>query len=801
MAFQAGVIEGQLRIDGKQFQIFARQVNTAQKQMAGQAGTTGGAFKGMWKQMAVGLGIAGGVALAIRAINNQFKDTIRKGREFEKEWANVTTMLSISERETRKMKDELLKLSPTLGDTTDLAKGMYQVLSASIEPAKAIEFLGESAKSAKAGVTDTKTAVDALTTVINAYGMEAEDVTDVSDIMFQTVKRGKLTYEELAHSLGTCVTPASEVGVGFKEVAAAVATMTRRGIDAQTATMQLRQVFMSILGASDEVKKYARDLGFEFSATALKTKGLSGFMKDLRDATGGNSEIMKKFVQNVRALNAVMVLAGESATDFRKDLDLMEQASGSTEEAFQKQMKSMDFWMDTATVTVDKLKIAFYEGLVTPFKEGIETSADLEERIDSLIDKFGKLGIVVGKLMAAGLDRLIKKMDQADMASASLDVVLKGLTKTLKDKQKPTLDNIVKAWLALKEETEKYNWAVEHLEKWLSLTNEKTKEIIQTTYGFGDALEDARKAIERIKFEKFQKDLEDIYDSLKDIEIAEEDLTDATEEAGTAWASVLDQTGIKIAGINVQAQTTFNSMAEFYDDLAMRWQATYLEKIQPTFETWGKLLWEFYGQIFKFCTDVDNSWRNMTDNMVENFQAWGEGTGNILKLMGETIGGFVDDVIGHMGRLLMEMVTETIKTWVLKQTQALASGIASVMKALPFPINVIAIGGMIAAVTALFAKIKKFEKGGRVPTRQIVEVAEREPEWIIPESRMGEFAQRYEKEKGGRSRRQAQQAQTVLQPIILNVDGMKMTRVVAKYSVELSREGHMQFHIRGLTDK
>ena len=197
MAFDAGEIKAKLIVEKGAWDKSVGAVKKSQKEIAAQAKKTGTAFSGMWKQMAVGMGVTTAISSAIRGVKTQIADTIRVGREFEREWANVTTMLSVSREESDKMRKELRRLSPTLGDTADLARGMYQVLSASIEPAKAIKFLGVAARSAKAGVTDTKTAVDALTTVINAYGLEAESATKISDIMFGTVKRGKLTYEEM----------------------------------------------------------------------------------------------------------------------------------------------------------------------------------------------------------------------------------------------------------------------------------------------------------------------------------------------------------------------------------------------------------------------------------------------------------------------------------------------------------------------------------------------------------------------------------------------------------------------------
>jgi TP901 family phage tail tape measure protein len=360
-------------------------------------------FKGIIKstmmQMAAGMGIMMGVQGAVRGIKNVVTDFVKTGREFEKSWANVTTMLSISEKETLKMKNQLIGLSPTLGSVTKMAEGMYQVLSASIEPAKAIEFLGTAAKAAVAGVTDVFTAVDALTTVINAYGMAAEDATAVSDIMFQTVKRGKLTFGELASALGTVVPTAAQLGIRFEEIAAGMATLTRQGINVNTVTMQLRQVMMSVLKPTTEAKVLAKDLGIEFTATALKAKGLSNFLAEITEKTKGNVTIMGEFFSNIRALSAVFGLAGKSAADFAYDISLMEDSVGSTEVAFQKQMKTLDFWIKTATNALEDMKVAFYEGMVDPIRMAISSQEDLDKVFKSMTGTAGTAGKTVGSII------------------------------------------------------------------------------------------------------------------------------------------------------------------------------------------------------------------------------------------------------------------------------------------------------------------------------------------------------------------------------------------------------------------
>lgn len=424
-------------------------------------------FKSIMKstaaQMAMGMGAMMGIQGAIRGVKRILSDTMQTGREFEREWANVTTMLTISTEETEKMKWELLKLSPILGETTDLAKGMYQVLSASIQPAKAIKFLGEAAKSAQAGVTTTTVAVDALTTVINAYGYAAEDVTKVSDIMFQTVKRGKLTYEGMSGALGTIVPIASQVGISFEDIAAAMATLTRQGIDVNTTTVQLRQVMVSVLKPTKEAADEAKRLGLEFSAAAIKAKGLGGFLADVQAKTGGSSDSMTKLFGNVRALTGVMGLAGKSAEAFAYDMELMGRASGSTEVAFQKQMQSADFWMKTAKNTIKKLQIAVYEGLVAPFKKGITTSKDLDTSIETLIDKVFNFGAAIGSFAKSAMENISILIAGFSGLQASVNKTAEVFTDRLMKKLDHNYKTQVEVMSAAKVEAKLWAESVEHV--------------------------------------------------------------------------------------------------------------------------------------------------------------------------------------------------------------------------------------------------------------------------------------------------------------------------------------------------
>ena len=288
-------------------------------------------------------GIVGGLGLTFGAlaVGNQIREWTQSAMEGEKVWANVRTLLDETKVNAGALYDQLKNVSAEFGTTAELAKGMYLALSANIDPSKSVKFVEDAAKFAKAAVTDTYTSVDLLTTVINAYGLKVEETTRVSDILFQMVRKGKTTGDELAHSLGMVIPTAAALKVDLGQLGAAFATMTQMGLSAQITTTSLNQALLAFLNPSAQAKKLAKELHVEIDAAALKTKGLAGALGDLAKASKGNDEAIATFFGSVRALRAALALTGEQAGTYTEYLKDMANAAGLTDEAFKKQTATL----------------------------------------------------------------------------------------------------------------------------------------------------------------------------------------------------------------------------------------------------------------------------------------------------------------------------------------------------------------------------------------------------------------------------------------------------------------------------
>lgn len=112
--------------------------------------------------------------------------------DFESGIAKSSTILDTSKMSIDELKHGIVDLSNNAAiSTKDLNEGLYETLSAGVDSAKSLDFLTVAVKAAKGGFTDTATSVDGLTTVLNSYGLAADEANNIANQMLITQNLGK----------------------------------------------------------------------------------------------------------------------------------------------------------------------------------------------------------------------------------------------------------------------------------------------------------------------------------------------------------------------------------------------------------------------------------------------------------------------------------------------------------------------------------------------------------------------------------------------------------------------------------
>ncbi len=235
---------------------------------------------------------------------------VKSFADFEQQMAMVATMVD-DDRWMQIYKQGIREISQEFGEGTDtLAKGLYDILSAGTAPSQAMDVLRASVIAAKAGMSDTAVAADGLTTMLNAYDLEASRAGNISDWFFSVIKLGKTTFQELAPVIGTVAPTAALSGLSLEDLGSVLALVTTRGVKTDMAVTGINATLLSFLKPTKEAKEAAAELGIELSSNTIKTKGLAGIFEILSQA---EDDQLAKIIPNVRAFRAVAVAVQDTA--------------------------------------------------------------------------------------------------------------------------------------------------------------------------------------------------------------------------------------------------------------------------------------------------------------------------------------------------------------------------------------------------------------------------------------------------------------------------------------------------------
>ena len=263
---------------------------------------------------------------------------------FNKAMANVATLIPGNIERINALKNSVQSLAVEVGkSTTDLAEGLFQVISAFGDASDTAEKLRITAKAATAGLATTTEALNLLSAVTKGYGdTSAEALKKVSDLAFTTNKLGQTTFPELAASMGRVVPFAAKLGQSQEELFAIFATLTGVTGNAAEVSTQMAAIQKALIKPTIDMAKAIKALGFESTTALVEQEGLVGAMQKLIATTDGSEQAIGKLFGRAEALTAVFALNGAQADSFTQKLGAMREAAGATNEAFNEQAKGIN---------------------------------------------------------------------------------------------------------------------------------------------------------------------------------------------------------------------------------------------------------------------------------------------------------------------------------------------------------------------------------------------------------------------------------------------------------------------------
>lgn len=305
---------------------------------------------------------ANAVTGAFNLLRGALGETITQAREYSRAIAEVNSILPKTTKLTDDQTKALIALSSQYGKAPqEQAKALYEIISAGVEDVNvAFKILRQSNEAATAGLTSVNTTAKTLTATFNAFAQQGTTVNQITDSLFQAVKDGQVTFEELSGTLGRVSPIAASVGVSISEVAGTVAFLTKSGLQTDQAVTGLRTTLSAIIKPTKEATDEANRLGIAFNVAAIqKAGGFANFLNQVRIATNGSSTSIARLFGDVNAINTVISIANGNFADFTKTLESNKNSIGATASAAKELKDSFDFRVGQAEQSIKNLATSF----------------------------------------------------------------------------------------------------------------------------------------------------------------------------------------------------------------------------------------------------------------------------------------------------------------------------------------------------------------------------------------------------------------------------------------------------------
>lgn len=345
---------------------------------------------------------------------------VKTAGDFSQSFSQINTLFDASAEDTAKFKDAIFEYSSTSSKSfEDVSGAINAAIGQGVKWSEAIGVVSVAEKLAVATRSDLTSTTTTLVGTLNAYGMGTEQAGKLADMFFQTIKDGKVEMSELSKSFSMITPLAKTAGLSLEEIFSAIAVMTATGMPAGQAIEYLRSTIANIIKPSEMASKKAAELGIEFGAAALKTKGLVGMLEDMSKATKGNAGDMNILIGDMGGMVAASLLAEKGAKALKDELIAMSKSSGSVEAAFKIMLGSID-------LVAQRVSNAFHAMTIS-------LGAPLLEEFGGVADAIAKIFLAIGEsAREGGLKTLVDYIEsQMKRLESSIETVAKNLPAAL----------------------------------------------------------------------------------------------------------------------------------------------------------------------------------------------------------------------------------------------------------------------------------------------------------------------------------------------------------------------------------
>lgn len=245
--------------------------------------------------------------------------------------------------DTRKLEKEdfeaLRAKAKEIGETTkftaaEAARGMHFLAKSSFDAKQQMEGIDHVMNLAAAGAIEIGRASDIATDIMMAFGMEAEELGRVADVLAVSSTMSTTNIGQMGQGMKHAASVAKMYGLEFEEAAAFTAAFASMGLKGGMGGRNLKRIMISLVAPSAAAKKELE--GLTIAGEQLKLQDAEGEMRPMVDIFRDMAEAMREMKGGERLEKMHKIFAAFGMTGAGGAIEQFSEALGKASEEGEK---------------------------------------------------------------------------------------------------------------------------------------------------------------------------------------------------------------------------------------------------------------------------------------------------------------------------------------------------------------------------------------------------------------------------------------------------------------------------------
>lgn len=320
---------------------------------------------------------------------------IKTGSDFEAQMSRVKAISGATEQEFVKLKEQAIELgADTAFSSGEAAEGMENLAAAGFTTNEILEAMPGLLDLAAASGEDLANSSDIAASTLRGFGLVAEDVGHVADVLAENANRTNSSVAETGEAMKYIAPLARAAGISMEETAAAIGIMANAGIQGGQAGTTLRGALSRLSRPTEDMQEAMRELGVSFYDSEGKMLSLTDQVDVLGKAMEGMTDEQKNnylvTLYGQEALSGMLALINEGPESLESLTKAYTTCDGSAKKAAETMQDNLKGAVEQLSGSAESLGIVFYESVSDNLKNAAVIATD---SINEITDAFNNGGL------------------------------------------------------------------------------------------------------------------------------------------------------------------------------------------------------------------------------------------------------------------------------------------------------------------------------------------------------------------------------------------------------------------------